>query len=82
MRELLAIDEIREDFLNKVTLTDNEKDVLLRYIKKDSIIKIADETKQGTTTVSSVIRDIKNKYEIYKELEIKKLVLFTKEKKW
>lgn len=81
MRELLAIKQIFDDFATKTMLNDNEKDILIRYIKKDSIIKIADDTKQGTTTVSRIIRDIKDKYENYKELEIKKLMLFTKEKK-
>jgi hypothetical protein len=75
MRKELAIKQIYDDFTSKITLTDNEKDILDRYIKNQTIIKIADETKQGTTTVSRVIADIKEKYSNYKKLELAKLVL-------
>lgn len=80
MKKELAIKEIREDFIYKVMLSENEIDVLKRYIKKHSIVKIAEDTRQGTATVSRIIADLKSKYEDYKKLEIAKLMLFTKKK--
>lgn len=80
MRKELAIKQIREDFINKVMLSENEVDVLERYIKKHSIVKIAEDTRQGTATVSRIIADIKLKYEDYKKLEIAKLMLLTNKK--
>ena len=64
--------------INKTILTDNEKEVLIRYIKNESIIKIANDTMQSERTVSRVIADLKEKYNNYKKLEITKLELFQK----
>lgn len=80
MKKDLAIKQIYDDFTNKIMLSDNEKDVLQRYIKNDSIVKIANDTMQGTATISRIIASIKVKYENYKKLEIAKLMLLTKEK--
>ena len=80
MKKELAIKQIYEDFTNKMILTENEQDILLRYVKNDSIVKIASDTKQGTSTVSRTIADLKNKYNNYKQLEIAKLVLFQNKK--
>jgi len=80
MKKELAIKQIYDDFTSKIILTDNEMDILLRYIKNDSIIKIANDTNQGTTTVSRVIAELKNKYNNYKQLELAKLVLLQKNK--
>jgi len=76
MKKELCIKQIYDDFLSKVVLTDVEKEVLDLYIKKESIVKIADVTSQGTTTVSVIIRELKDKYSKYKELEIAKLSIF------
>ena len=75
MKKELANKQIYEDFINKTILTDNEQDVLLRYIKNDSIIKIAEDTKQSTASVSRIISNVKQKYENYKKLELVKLLL-------
>lgn len=80
MKKQLAIQQIFDDFTSKMILTDNEIDILIRYIKKDSIIKIANDTKQGTATVSRTIADIKEKYEKYKRLEIAKLIILQSDK--
>ena len=80
MRKVLAIKEIREDFINKVMLSQNEIDILERYIKNDSIVKMSEDTKQGTATISRIIANIKEKYEDYKKLEMAKLILLTKKK--
>lgn len=76
MKKELAAKPIFDDFVSKTILTDREKEVLIKYIKGDSIIKIADETTQGTATVSKIISEIKIKYHNYKELEVAKLKLF------
>lgn len=79
MKKELSIKQIYDDFTNKIFLTDNEKDILIRYIKNDSIIKIANDTAQSTSTVSRTIADLKEKYDNYKKLEIAKLIIFTEE---
>lgn len=80
MKKELANKQIYNDFVSKTILTDNEKDILVRYIKNDSIVKIASDTKQGTTTVSRAIANIKDKYEKYKKLELVKLMLLQGDK--
>ena len=40
MKKELVIRQIYDDFTNKVILTDREKEVLIKYIKGDSIVKI------------------------------------------
>lgn len=76
MKKELVIRQIYDDFTNKVILTDREKEVLIKYIKGDSIVKIATDTMQGTATVSKIIAQLKSKYNSYKQLEIAKLKLF------
>lgn len=80
MKKELAIKQIFDDFANKTFLTDNEKDILIRYIKNDSIIKIADNTMQSTSSVSRTIADLKEKYNKYKQLEIAKLNILEQRK--
>ena len=63
------------DFTEKVILNDNEKEILVRYIKNESIVKIAEETAQSASTVSRTIAQLKEKYKKYKELEVAKLLL-------
>ena len=80
MKKDLAIKQLYDDFIIKVTLSDNEKDILDRYIKNDSIVKIALDTSQSYSTVSRIIVTLKNKYDTYKRLEIAKLTLLQKNK--
>jgi len=77
MKKELSIKQIREDFINKVMLSENEIDILERYVKNHSIVKMAEDTKQGTATISRIIASIKEKYEDYRKLEIAKLMLLT-----
>ena len=80
MKKELAIKQIYDDFLNKMLLTDNEKDILIRYIKNDSITKMANDTAQSSSTISRIIADLKEKYHNYKQLEIAKLEILDKNK--
>lgn len=77
MKKELANKLIYDDFVNKTILTDNEKDILMRYIRNDSIVKMASDTIQGTTTISRTIANIKEKYKYYKKLELAKLMLLS-----
>ena|GEM_PF-6648983 len=76
MKKELAIKQIYDDFTSKVLLTDDEKAILVKYIKKESIVKIADDLSQGTATISRIIKEIKIKYNKYKKLEMAKLSIF------
>lgn len=80
MKKDLANKQIYDDFISKTILTDNEKDVLFRYVRNDTIVKIADDTKQGTTTISRTIAALKEKYQKYKELELIKLHILSGKK--
>ena len=80
MKKELANKQIFDDFISKTILTDNEKDILIRYIKNDSIVKIAEDTIQSTATISRAIASIKEKYDNYKTLELVRLMLFKKQK--
>lgn len=80
MKKELSIKQIYDDFINKTILSENESDVLKRYIRNDSIIKIASDTSQSSSSVSRTIKEIKIKYENYKKLEIAKLMLLTNHK--
>ena len=73
MKKELCIKEIFEDFTSKIILNDIEKEVLLLYVKNESIVKIADKTKQSTSTVSRTVAQLKEKYNNYKKMEIRKL---------
>lgn len=81
MKKELAIKQIFDDFVGKTFLNDNEKDILVRYIKNDSIVKIAEDTLQSTATISRVIASIKEKYDNYKTLELVKLDLLKGKKR-
>lgn len=80
MKKELANKQIYDDFISKTILTENEKDILIRYIKNDSIVKMAEDTKQGTTTISRTIANVKEKYSCYKKLELAKLMLLVGKK--
>ena len=80
MKKELSIKQIYDDFISKVILTEQEEEVLKLYIKNYSILRMADITAQGTTTVSRIIAELKEKYSNYKKLEIEKLKIFEKEK--
>lgn len=78
MKKELCIKQIYEDFINKVFLSDIEKEVLIMYIRDESLVKIADSTNQSISSVSRIIADIKSKYFDYKKLELSKLNILSK----
>lgn len=78
MKEDLAIKQLYDDFIIKVTLTDNEKDILDRYVKGDTYVKMSIDTQQSYSNIARTITDLKYKYNIYKQLELIKLNLLMK----
>ena len=60
MKKELSIKQIYDDFVSKVILSDVEKEILIRYIKDETIIKISSEISQSTSTISRIISEINN----------------------
>ena len=75
MRKTLSLDFIYNDFINKVKLSDSEKDILDRYLKHESLVKISMEVSLSYSSVSRIISNLKIKYENYRKIEIVKLDL-------
>ena len=75
MKKELSVKQIFDDFINKTIINDLEKQVLIKYIKNESIVKIANDLSISTASVSRIIAEIKEKYNNYKKLEIAKLML-------
>lgn len=69
---------IYDDFIYKTTLTDIEKDILDRLIRKETIIKISMECNLSDRSVSRIVRDLKEKYDSYRKIEMAKLGIFLK----
>lgn len=78
MKKELAIKQIYNDFVDKVFLTDTEKEVLELYIKNESLVKIADTISQSISSVSRIVAELKDKYSNYKKLELSKLDILSK----
>ncbi len=75
MKKELSAKQIFDDFINKTIINDLEKQVLIKYIKNESIVKIAEDLSVSTASVSRTIAEIKDKYNNYKKLELAKLML-------
>lgn len=75
MKKELSVKQIFDDFISKTILNDTERDILIKYIKNESIVKISEDLSISTATVSRTIADLKEKYENYKKLELAKLLL-------
>lgn len=70
MAEDLSNKIIYNDFVNKTFLTDDEKQILDMYILKESIVKISQTTNMSERSVSRNIKNLKEKYKKYKQLQI------------
>lgn len=64
---------IYNDFLSKVVLTDEEKKILDMLLVRYTLVKISQEIGMSDRNVSRVVKSLKDKYEMYKKLEIAKL---------
>lgn len=75
MKKALSLEIIYNDFINKVKLSDIEKEILDKYLRNESIVKISMDVALSYSSVSRVISNLKSKYDNYKEMEIVKLTL-------
>lgn len=64
---------IYDDFKSKVILTDDEVMVLNMLLLKYSITKISQKICMSDRNVARIIRSIKDKYIMYKKIEMTKL---------
>lgn len=78
MKTELAVKQIYEDFISKVMLDNDERQVLDMFLKNYSYIKIGDNIGMSDRNVGRVMRTVKQKYENYRKLEVSKLELFKK----
>lgn len=78
MKTELAIKQIYEDFISKVMLDNDERQVLDMFLKNYSYIKIGDTIGMSDRNVGRIMRIVKQKYENYRKLEVSKLELFKK----
>lgn len=67
---------IYDDFKTKMVLTDDEIKVLDMLLLKFSITKMAQEINMSDRNVSRIIKDVKEKYYMYKKIELAKLDVF------
>ena len=67
---------IYDDFKTKMVLTDDEIKVLDMLLLKYSITKMSQEINMSDRNVSRIIKDIKEKYYMYKKIELAKLDVF------
>lgn len=75
MKKALSLDIIYNDFINKVKLSNCEKDILDRYLKDESLVKISMDVSLSYSSVSRTISNLKIKYENYRQLETVKTQL-------
>ena len=78
MKKALSLEMIYNDFISKVKLSDIEIEILDRYLRNESIIKISMDVALSYSSVSRIISNLKSKYENYKQLELAKLTLLSK----
>ena len=67
---------IYNDFKDKMVLTDDERKILDMTLLKYSNIKISQEINMSDRNVTRIKKDIKEKYFIYKKMELAKLNIF------
>lgn len=77
MLKSLSCKMIREDFITKMILTDDEIEVLELLLKGYLITKIALITHQSERNVGKIKCRIKNKFENYKQLELSKMSILS-----
>lgn len=76
MKKDLSIKQIYDDFLLKVTLDEDEVSVLNLYIKNYSYVKMSIELGISERNIGRIVNRLKEKYDIYKNLEVTSLNLF------
>lgn len=75
MIEKLKVKAIYNDFLNNVSLTDEQIRILNMLINKETIVKISLEIGVSERTVGYEIKKLKNLYNDYYKLQLSKILL-------
>ena len=78
MIEKLKIKAIYNDFLENVSLTEEQIKILNMLIKRDSIVKISMEIGASQRTIGYEIRKLKDLYNDYCEWQLSKAKLLEK----
>lgn len=75
MIEKLKIKAIYDDFLQNVSLTEEQIKILNMLIKKETIVKISFEIGMSERTVNYEIKKLKKLYADYYKLQLSRLLL-------
>lgn len=75
MVEKLKVKAIYDDFLQKVSLTEEQIKIIDKLIKKETLVKISLDLGISKRTLNYEIKKIKKLYEEYARLEIIKLLV-------
>ena len=75
MIEKLKIKAIYDDFINNVSLTEEQLKILDMLLKKDSIVKISMEIGASQRTIGYEIRKLKDLFNKYYELQLYKTMI-------
>lgn len=73
MKKDLSIKQIYDDFILKVTLDEDEINVLDMYIKNYSYVQMSLALNISERNISRIVNRLKEKYAIYKNLEVSRL---------
>ena len=74
MVEKLKVKVLYDDFISKVTLTNEQKRILDMMINKDTIVKMSLEIGVSQRTINYEIKKIKELYNNYLQIEISKMI--------
>lgn len=77
MIEKLKIKMIYNDFINNVSLTEEQIKILNMLIKKEKIIKISLEIGVSERTINYEIKKIKKLYDDYYTSQVMKIILLS-----
>lgn len=75
MIEKLKIKAIYDDFINNVSLTEEQLKILDMLLKKDSIVKISMEIGASQRTIGYEIRKLKDLFNKYYEAQLYKTMM-------
>ena len=73
MKKDLSIKQIYDDFILKVTLDEDEINVLDMYIKNYSYVQMSLALNISERNISRIVNRLKEKYAIYRNLEVARL---------
>lgn len=75
MVEKLKIKAIYDDFINNVSLTEEQIKILDMMLKKETIVKISMEIGASQRTISYEIRKLKELFNKYYEMQLYKTLM-------